>query len=107
MVAGWWSAMVPRRGGVATAVAVEVRQPRVNDKRTDPVRGERRRSASAVLAAWSRKRPRVAEVLPLLYLHGLSSSGFWPALEQLLGFEQGRSPQRQGEAGRTTRRIWR
>jgi hypothetical protein len=26
------------------------------------------------LGAWARKSPRVAEVLPLLYLHGLSSS---------------------------------
>ena len=32
-------------------------------------------SASAILPAWSRKSPRVAEVLPLLYLHGLSSVG--------------------------------
>ena len=31
---------------------------------------ERTRSASAILPAWSRKSPKVAEVLPLLYLHG-------------------------------------
>ena len=41
------------------------------------------------LPAWSRKSPRVAEVLPLLYLHGLSSSDFGPALEQFLGSDQG------------------
>jgi putative transposase len=77
---------------VTTAAgAVEVRQPRVNDKRTDPVTGERRRFASAILPAWSRKSPRVAEVLPLLYLHGLSSSDFRPALEQFLGSDQGLS----------------
>jgi putative transposase len=77
---------------VTTAAgAVEVRQPRVNDKRVDPVTGERRRFASAMLPAWSRKSPRVAEVLPLLYLHGLSSSDFDPALEQFLGFDQGLS----------------
>jgi transposase-like protein len=77
---------------VTTAAgAVEVRQPRVNDKRTDPVNGERRRFASAILPAWSRKSPRVAEVLPLLYLHGLSSSDFGPALEQFLGTDQGLS----------------
>jgi putative transposase len=35
--------------------------------------------------------PRVAEVLPLLYLHGLSSSDFGPALEQFLGSAQGLS----------------
>jgi Transposase, Mutator family len=58
---------------VTTAAgAVQVRQPRVNDKRIDEVTGERRRFSSAILPAWSRKSPRVAEVLPLLYLHGLS-----------------------------------
>jgi putative transposase len=77
---------------VTTAAgAVQVRQPRVSDKRTDPVSGERRRFASAILPAWSRKSPRVAEVLPLLYLHGLSSSDFGPALEQFLGSGQGLS----------------
>jgi transposase-like protein len=77
---------------VTTAAgAVEVRQPRVNDKRTDPVNGERCRFASAILPAWSRKSLRVAEVLPLLYLHGLSSSDFGPALEQFLGTDQGLS----------------
>ena len=77
---------------VTTAAgAVQVRAPRVNDKRTDEVTGERRRFASAILPAWSRKSPRVAEVLPLLYLHGLSSSDFAPALEQFLGSDAGLS----------------
>jgi putative transposase len=77
---------------VTTAAgAVAVRQPRVNDKRTDEVSGERRRFSSAILPAWSRKSPRVAEVLPLLYLHGLSSSDFGPALEQFLGSDAGLS----------------
>ena len=77
---------------VTTAAgAVEVRQPRVNDKRIDEATGERKRFSSAILPAWSRKSPRVAEVLPLLYLHGLSSSDFGPALEQFLGSDQGLS----------------
>ena len=77
---------------VTTAAgAVEVRQPRVHDRRIDEVSGERRRFSSAILPAWSRKSPRVAEVLPLLYLHGLSSSDFAPALEQFLGSDQGLS----------------
>src|SRR3954471_16120995 len=78
---------------VTTAAgAVRVRAPRVNDKRTDEVTGQRRRFASAILPAWSRKSPRVAEVLPLLYLHGLSSSDFAPALAQFLGSDAGLSP---------------
>ncbi len=77
---------------VTTAAgAVAVRAPRVNDKRTDEVTGERKRFSSAILPAWSRKSPRVAEVLPLLYLHGLSTSGFGPALEQFLGSGAGLS----------------
>jgi len=56
---------------VVTAMgAVPVRQPRVNDKRIDPATGERQRFSSAILPAWARNSPRVAEVLPLLYLHG-------------------------------------
>src|SRR5665647_1617078 len=71
---------------VTTAAgAVPVRAPRVNDKRIDEETGERKRFSSAILPAWARKSPGVAEVLPLLYLHGLSSGDFVPALEQFLG----------------------
>jgi putative transposase len=77
---------------VTTAAgAVAVRAPRVNDKRVDERTGERRRFSSAILPAWSRKSPKVAEVLPLLYLHGLSSSDFAAALEQFLGSGAGLS----------------
>lgn len=77
---------------VSTAAgAVAVRAPRVNDRRTGEA-GERRRFASAILPAWARKSPQVAEVLPLLYLHGLSSNDFGPALEQFLGSSAGLSP---------------
>ena len=78
---------------VTTAAgAVAVRQPRINDKRIEEASGERKRFASAILPAWARKSPRVAEMLPLLYLHGLSSSDFAPALEQFLGTSHGLSP---------------
>jgi len=78
---------------VTTAAgAVPVRAPRVNDKRIDAETGERRRFCSVILPAWARKSPQVAEVLPLLYLHGLSSSDFGPALEQFLGSAAGLSP---------------
>ncbi|ETW21360.1 hypothetical protein MGAST_26330 [Mycobacterium gastri 'Wayne'] len=65
--------------------------PRVNDKRVDPEAGDRRRFSSAILPAWARKTPRVQEVLPLLYLHGLSSQDFGPALGQSLGSTKGLS----------------
>ncbi|MCF8608914.1 IS256 family transposase [Gordonia sp. HY285] len=76
---------------VTGAGAVEVKAPRVNDKRVDPETGERRRFSSAILPAWARKSPEVAAVLPLLYLHGLSSGDFGPALEQFLGTNAGLS----------------
>jgi putative transposase len=77
---------------VSTAAgAVPVRAPRVNDRRTDEITGARARFSSAILPAWARKSPKVAEVLPLLYLHGLSSSDFGPALEQFLGSGAGLS----------------
>ncbi len=47
--------------------------------------------ASAILPAWARKSPKIAEVLPLLYLHGLSRSDLTPALEQFLGSGAGLS----------------
>jgi hypothetical protein len=36
--------------------------------------------------------PKITEVLPLLYLHGLSSGDFVPALGQFLGSAAGLSP---------------
>jgi putative transposase len=77
---------------VTTAAgAVEVTAPRVNDRRADPVTGERMRFSSAILPPWCRKSPKITEVLPLLYLHGLSSKDFVPALEQFLGSPAGLS----------------
>jgi transposase-like protein len=71
--------------GLTSAGAVEVTVPRVNDKRTGAQAGERMRFASAILPPWARKTPKVTEVLPLLYLHGLSSGDFVPALGQFPG----------------------
>jgi putative transposase len=76
---------------MTAAGAVAVRAPRVNDKRIDEATGERCRFTSAILPAWARKSPKVAEVLPLLYVHGLSSGDFAPALEQFLGSGAGLS----------------
>ena len=56
---------------LTSAGAVEVTAPRVNDKRTGPGTGERKRFSSAILPSWARKTPKITEVLPLLHLHGL------------------------------------
>jgi transposase-like protein len=76
---------------LTSAGAVEVIAPRVNDRRVDPDTGERRRFSSAILPPWARKTPKITEVLPLLYLHGLSSGDFVPALGQFLGSTAGLS----------------
>jgi transposase-like protein len=76
---------------LTAAGAVEVTAPRVNDKRTDAQTGERMRFSSAILPPWCRKTPKITEVLPLLYLHGLSSGDFVPALGQFLGSSAGLS----------------
>ena len=73
------------------AGAIEVRAPRVNDRRVDEATGERSRFRSSILPPWCRKSPKVTEVLPLLYLHGLSSRDFVPALEQFFGTSAGLS----------------
>jgi transposase-like protein len=79
------------RAVTTAAGPVAVKAPRVNDKRIDPETGERKRFSSAILPAWARKTPKISEVLPLLYLHGLSTGDFVPALEQFLGSAAGLS----------------
>jgi len=54
------------RSLVTGAGPLEVRAPRVDDRRVDDVTGERMRFASSILPPWARKSPRVAEVLPLM-----------------------------------------
>jgi len=63
---------------------VPIRAPRVNDKRVDE-EGERQRFSSRILPAYARRSPKVTDVLPVLYLRGLSTGDFGPALRDLLG----------------------
>jgi putative transposase len=81
-----------RQRQVTTAAgAIPVRAPRVDDRRTDLVSGGRVRFRSVILPPWCRKSPKVTEVLPLLYLHGLSTGDFVPALEAFFGSAAGLS----------------
>jgi putative transposase len=80
----------PRR--VTTgAGAIEVVAPRVNDRRVDAETGQRQRFRSSILTPWCRKSPRATEVLPLMYLHGMSSGDFAPALGEFFGSGAGLS----------------
>ena len=58
-----------------------VEAPRVRDRRQD------QRFTSVILPPYMRRSPKVAEVLPVLYLRGLSTGDFEPALRSLLGEE--------------------
>jgi transposase-like protein len=64
---------------------IPVRAPRVNDKRVEGETGERQKFSSRILPAYARRSPKVGEVIPILYLRGLSTGDFRPALEGLLG----------------------
>lgn len=69
------------------ASPVRLTAPRVNDRRV--VGGVRQKFTSAGVPPYVRRSPRVESVLPLLYLHGLSTGDFREALPALLGPEAG------------------
>ena len=73
-----------RRKITVGAGTIPVNAPRVNDRRTDQD-GERRRFTSRILPPYMRRSPKVVEVLPVLYLRGLSTGDFREALAALLG----------------------
>lgn len=66
------------------AGTLTVAAPRVNDQRVD-AQGRRQRFISRILPPYMRRSPKVAEVLPVLYLRGLSTGDFQDALPILLG----------------------
>lgn len=66
------------------AGTLRVSAPRVNDRRVD-AQGQRQRFSSRILPPYMRRSPKVAEVLPVLYLRGLSTGDFREALPILLG----------------------
>ena len=76
---------------ITGAGQVPVAAPRVDDRRIDPATGTKARFRSAILPPWCPKSPKVTEVLPLLYLHGMSSGDFAPALEEFFGAAAGLS----------------
>ncbi len=61
---------------------IEVRQPRVNDQRLDE-QGQRIRFTSKILPPYLRKTRAIEELVPWLYLKGISTSDFPEALARL------------------------
>ncbi len=59
--------------------SIEVRQPRVNDQRLD-AQGQRLRFTSKILPPYLRKTKAIEELVPWLYLKGISTSDYPEAL---------------------------
>ena len=68
----------PRKVTVGSGT-LEVEAPRVHDRRPG------KKFTSRILPPWMRRSPKVNEVIPLLYLRGLSTGDFREALPVLLG----------------------
>jgi transposase-like protein len=65
---------------------VKVRQPRVDDRRIDE-NGQRIRFTSSILPPYLRRTRSIEELIPWLYLKGISTGDFSEALMALLGPE--------------------
>jgi hypothetical protein len=63
---------------------IAVNAPRINDRRVGS-NGQRFKFTSRILPPYMRRSPKVAELLPVLYLRGLSTGDFREALAALLG----------------------
>jgi len=63
---------------------IEVARPRVNDKRVD-ADGNRMRFTSKILPPYLRRTKAIDELVPWLYLKGISTGEFPDALQALLG----------------------
>jgi putative transposase len=87
---------LPERTITTGVGPVTVKQPRVHDRRTA---GEREKFASAILPPYLRKTKSVEELIPWLYLKGVSTGDFSEALAALLG------PDAKGLSATTVTRL--
>ena len=75
---------LPKRQIITGVGPLEVEQPRVRDRRPAP---EREPFHSRILPPYLRKTKSIEELLPWLYLKGISTGDFQEALQSLLGPE--------------------
>src|SRR5215471_18198453 len=87
---------LPERTITTGVGPVTVQQPRVHDRRAA---GEREKFSSAILPPYLRKTKSVEELIPWLYLKGVSTGDFSEALAALLG------PDAKGLSANTITRL--
>lgn len=87
---------LPQRTLTTGVGAVAVQQPRVHDRRPE---GEREKFSSAILPPYLRKTKSIEELIPWLYLKGVSTGDFSEALAAILG------PDAKGLSATTVTRL--
>jgi transposase-like protein len=75
---------MPERQILTGVGSISVTQPRVNDKRVDEA-GDKVRFHSSILPSYLRKSKSIEELIPWLYLKGVSTGDFSDALASLVG----------------------
>jgi len=82
---------LPSRGVLTGAGNLEVRQPRARDNTPDPA--ERVQFSSKILPPYLRRSKSIDDLIPWLYLKGISTGDFAEALQTLVGEDaKGLSP---------------
>ena len=89
---------LPARAILTGVGSLEVKQPRIEDHGVDEA-GERRRFRSKILPPYLRKTKAVEDLIPWLYLKGVSTGSFSEALAALLG------PDARGLSATTVTRL--
>jgi len=74
---------LPKREVATGAGMLEIQQPRVRDN--DPEETKRVRFTPSIVPQYMKKSPSLEELIPVLYLLGVSTGDFSEALEALLG----------------------
>ena len=74
----------PERSILTGLGEISIKQPKVNDRRVDQ-KCERIRFKSSILLAYLRKTKSMEELIPWLYLKGISTGDFSEALAALVG----------------------
>jgi putative transposase len=87
---------MPKRTILTGVGQVEVEQPRVHDRRPP---AEAEKFTSKILPPYLRKTKNIEELIPWLYLKGISTGGFSEALAALVG------PQAKGLSANTIARL--